>query len=129
MTLLYDNFTGIRPAEYEVFVQYYSKLIESLQDQAYQLYRHTFKYKRYQWISHSWIITYFDTFSMRGGVEVGGVELLLAAQAIELHSGRTSLLYEMLKFMESSKEDDHQQLATEIKLNIKRFDPNNSPGM
>ena len=128
-----------------MFVQYYSKLIESLRDQAYQLYRHTFEYRRYQWISlswishsYNWIITYFDMFSMREGVEVGGevvgvdnsaIELLLAIQAMKLHSGRTSLLYKMLKFMESSKEDDHQQLAREIRLNIKRFDPNNSSGM
>ena len=107
-----------------MFVQYYSKLIESLQDHAYQLYECICQHCS---TSHSWINTYFKAFGRT--FDNSEIELLLAIQAMELHSGRTSLLYEMLKFMESSKEDDHQQLATEIQLNIKRFDPNNSSGM
>ena len=105
-----------------MFVQYYSKLIESLQHQAYQLYQCICQY----WsTSHSWITKYF-----KGNfLDNSKIELILAIQAMELHSGRTYLLYEMLKFMESSKEDDHQQLATEIRLNVKRFDPNKSSGM
>ena len=114
-------------AEYEVFVQYYSKLIELLQDEAYQLYKYICKHWSKN-TSHGWLVTYFKVFEGEL-LHNSEIELVLAIQAIELHSGRTSLLYEMLKFMKSSKEDDHQHLAREIQLNIKRFDPNNSSGM
>ena len=118
-----DNPIGRRLTEYKVFVQYYSKLIESLHDQAYQLYECICPH----WsTSHSWITRCFEMFSRRDN---SAVELLLAIQAMELHSGRTSLLYEMLEFMESFNEDDHQQLATEMKLNIERFHPTISSGM
>ena len=111
-----------------MFVQYYSKLIESLQDHAYQLYEYMFPQcstsQKYRSTRHDWIAKYFE-FEPDNSV----AELLLAIQAMELYSGRTSLLYEMLKFMESSKEHGHRHLAREIQLNIKRFDPNNSSGM
>lgn len=103
-----------------MFIQYYSKLIELLQDHAYQLYECICQ----RWCtSHSWIVTYFKSFSFSTSM----AELALAIQAMKLHSRSTYSFYKMLKFMESS-EQIVQQLAAEMKLKVETLDPNKSSG-
>ena len=74
--------------------------------------------------SHSWIVKHFKQFSFSNST----VELVLAIQAMELHSGSLYSFYVMLKFMKSSKKNV-QHLAAEIKQKTEAFDLNKSSGM
>ena len=77
--------------------------------------------------SHHWIVEYFDDTEGKGHSDM---ELLLAIIAMELHCGRTSSFYEMLKFMKNFKRD-FQLLVIEIQgmVDTVKLDPHKSSGM
>jgi len=118
--LLYIIGTGL--AEYEVFVQYYNKLINPLHHYIYQLYYRC-------GISHYWMRKYFIEYSHKAKDD-SIIGLLLAELAMQLHSGNTSSFYEMLKFMKNLEQDTTvHHLATEIQEEIKGFCQNTSSSM
>ena len=119
-----DYFIGTRLAEYEVFVQYYSKLIRSLltesllQSYPYRLYMYIRDYITTRIILHPHHFV---------GINPSGTKLLLAIIAMELHCGETSSFYTMLTFMENS-EHHFGCLGAEIEQMVETFDPHNSYG-
>ena len=96
--LYINNFIGTRLVEYEVFVRYYQLLLDvSQRFYTYDLYKCI---HRHIMTSHRWIVQYYDHIQ---GMYLSDTDLLLAIIAMELHCGRTSSFYEMLKFMKNSK--------------------------
>ena len=127
-----DDHIGTPLAEYEVLVQYYSKLISLLvtgSSMTGLLWSHT--HELYECIHHHimtrhhWIVEYFDHTEGKGHSDM---KLLLAIIAMELHCGVTASFYDMLKFIKNLKQDFHL-LAREMQGKIDKFDPQESSGM
>jgi len=113
---------GRRLAEYEVFVQYYNKLINPLRHYALKLCYGCC-------ISHDWMMKYFEKYSHKAKDD-SIIGLLLAEIAMQLHSGNTFSFYEMLKFMQNWKlHTTVHHLAKEIQEEIKGFHQNTSSSM
>ena len=120
---------GMQPAEYEVFIQYYNTLKESLKNYSHLLY-HGGSYRE--------IITYFMEFtssrrpsrySHAAAGQPSDTEVLLAEVAIQLYSGNTRLFYEMLKVMRTITWDDKVcELAAEVETKIESYIPHTSYG-
>ena len=120
---------GMQPAEYEVFVQYYNTLKESLKNYSHLLYHSG---------SHRSIITFFVEFtsfrrpsqySQAAAGKPFDIEVLLAEVAIQLYSGSTRLFYEMLKVMRTITWDAKVcELAAEVEAKIKSDIPHMSYG-
>ena len=115
-------------------MQYYNRLIRLLMTGSLMtgpLSYHTHKLyscvRDHIMTSHHWIVEYFDLTKGKGHFDM---ELLLAIIAMELHCGRTSSFYEMLKFMNSFKLD-FQLLVIEIqgKVDTVKSDSHESSGM
>ena len=121
--LYINNFIGTRLVEYEVFVRYYQLLLDiSQRIYTYELYKCI---HRHIMTNHRWIVQYYDHIQ---GMYLSDTDLLLAIIAMELHCGRTSSFYEMLKFMKNSKVN-FQHLDAEIQYEVETFDPHKSFGM
>ena len=100
-----------------MFLQYYTVLIQSLRDEANNLYR---RIGRHGWIGEDFgYISYMDH---------SDIELLLPTIAMELHYGSTFLFYEILTVMGTFK-NEIQCLAVKIRQDIGIFDPAMSSGM
>ena len=107
-----------------MFVQYYNKLLMtgSLRSHTYELYSCI---HHHIVTSHHWIVQYFK---LSKGMDRSDTELLLAIIAMELHNGRTSSFYEMLKSMKNP-EQTFQHLVRKMQEEIETFDPHKSSGM
>ena len=109
-------------AAYEVFVQYYNKLIISLRYYTLELYDRCD-------ISHDWMMMYFIKYSHKA-TDDSVIGLLLAKLAMQLHSGNTSSFYKMLKFMKNLELNTTvHHLAIEIQAEIIGFRQNTSSSM
>ena len=106
-------------AEYEVFIQYYNKLIESLRNCTNMLYYWCMDHRRSPDRE-----LFFYVMSTEDTSKAG---ILLARLAIQLYYDNTHSFYKMLKSMQY----DYSaiQLAEEIHKKIKEFDPLMSSGM
>ena len=121
--MYYLNLTFIdtKSAEYEVFIQYYNKLIPSLKNCTDQLYRICDCSFDFQ------IKNYVDDVINEDATKA---RMWLAIIAMKLYYDSTKSFYDMLNFMKSNKEDPGaQQLAAEIQTKVKVFDPLMSSGM
>ena len=137
---VYLNLTFIdtRSEEYEVFMQYYNKLIPSLKNCTDQLYFICYSFNFYLLINDyvdevindyvdEVINDYVDEVINEDATKAG---MWLARIAMKLYYDSTESFYDMLEFMKSSKEDPGvQQLAAEIHTKVKNFDPLMSSGM
>ena len=119
------TFIDTKSAEYEVFIQYYNKLIPSLKNCTDQLHRSCWKLDI---LSFRWLIkNYVDKVINEDATKAG---MWLAIIAMKLYYDSTESFYDMLQFMKSSKEDPGvQQLAAEMHTKVKKFDPLMSSGM
>ena len=122
---VFELFLDTKSAEYEVFIQYYNKLMPSLKNCTNQLYECCWEYFNSDF--HHIIKNYVDEVINEDATKAG---MWVARIAMKLYYDNTKSFYRMLKFMESYNEDsDVQQLAAEIRTKVKEFDPLMSSGM
>ena len=100
-----------------MFLQYYTVLIQSLRDEANNLYRCIGR--------HGWIGEEFEYIS---DMDHSDIELMLPITAMQLYYGSTFLFYGILTVMETFK-NEIQCLAVKIRQDIGTFDPALSCGM
>ena len=125
--MYYLNLTFIdtRSAEYEVFIQYYNKLIPSLKNCTDQLFCSRWEVDSLYF--HFLINDYVNEVINEDATKA---RMWLATIAMKLYYDSTESFYRMLQFMKSNEEDPGvQQLAAEMHTKVKEFDPLMSSGM
>ena len=122
---IFELFLDTKSSEYEVFIQYYSKLMPSLKNCTNQLHHCCLKHFNVDF--YHTIKSYVDLVINEDATKAG---MWLPIIAMKLYYDNTKLFYDMLTFMESYDEDsDVQQLAAVIRTKVKEFDPLMSSGM
>ena len=95
-----------------MFLKYFTKLTESLRDQAHHLYNR---------------ITFLELTDIFKDMNHCDIELLLAVIAIQLYQDNVQPFYEMLKFMKY-RIKDLQHLAAEVQQEVSTFNQDLSYG-
>ena len=118
------TFLDTKSPEYEVFIQYYDKLMPSLKNCTDQL--HHCCWEIFSSPFNRTIRIYVDEVITKDATKAG---ILLARIAMKLYYDNTYSFYRMLNFMKSYEGDPGvQQLAAEIHAKVEEFDPLMSSG-